>query len=393
MSVSDDLKIPSMEEMAELLELGFGSDYQRTVMRLRVDGKNWKEIGQEYGIDFANANRSLRNLKKRAIAEGWALGKGVKVDEGPDIYFHPQKHSMKHFLEGEAQTIPMRTHMMLPDMQVTPDAPTDHLEWIGYYIVEQKPDVIVDIGDFADMESLSTYDRGKRDFEGRRYIKDIDCARRAMERLLGPLNEYNRKCVMTGQPKYTPELHLTLGNHEHRIHRAIEDDARLDGTLGLNDLGYEDFGWKVYPFLSVAILDGIHYSHFFSNPMSGRPYGGQSIDTRLKNVGFSFSQGHQQTLMTGQRFLNNGQRIRGLVAGSCYLHDEDYRGPQSNGEWRGILFKHEVRHGEYDLMEVSLDFLCRRYEGCHVWEFMREKYPEIYDNSTWMRRAALLARE
>jgi len=51
---------------------------------------------------------------------------------------------------------------MIPDCQVTPDTPTDHLRWIGEYIVEQKPDVVVNIGDFADMESLSSYDRVKR---------------------------------------------------------------------------------------------------------------------------------------------------------------------------------------------------------------------------------------
>jgi hypothetical protein len=109
------------------------------------------------------------------------------------------------------------------------------------------------------------------------------------------------------------------------------------------------------------------------------------MDTRLKNIGFSFTMGHQQIFMVGERPLNNGRRIRGLVWGSCYLHDEDYRGFQANGERRGIAVKHEVHDGMYDLMEVSLDFLCRKYEGVHVWEFMRESYPHIYQDSTWMR--------
>jgi len=56
----------------------------------------------------------------------------------------------------------MRKHIMIPDCQVTPDTPTDHLRWIGEYIVEQKPDAIINIGDFADMESLSFFDKGKR---------------------------------------------------------------------------------------------------------------------------------------------------------------------------------------------------------------------------------------
>ena len=59
-----------------------------------------------------------------------------------------------------------RVHAMIPDTQVTPDTPTDHLEWIGHYLAEIRPDVIVHIGDHADMESLSSYDRGKKASEG-----------------------------------------------------------------------------------------------------------------------------------------------------------------------------------------------------------------------------------
>jgi len=135
----------------------------------------------------------------------------------------------------------------------------------------------------------------------------------------------------------------------------------------------------------VIEVDGIHYSHYFCNPLSGKSIGGESILLRLKNIGFSFVMGHQQIYLTGIRSLNNGKRIRGIVQGACYLHDEDYRGPQSNNEWRGIFVLHEVQDGDYSLMEVSLDYLCRRYEGMPVWEFMQKNYPEIFAKSTWMK--------
>lgn len=278
----------------------------------------------------------------------------------------------------------MRKHLVIPDCQVTPESPTDHLEWIGKYIVEQKPDVIVQIGDFADMESLSSYS-SKLDVEGRRYVRDIDAANDAMDRLLAPLWDYNQKMREWKMAQYRPEMHLTLGNHEYRIKRAINDKPELEGFMSLEDLNYVNCGWTVHPFLKPVEIDGVSYCHYFANPQTGRPFSGSSMDTRLKNVGFTFTMGHQQVYMVGERPLNNGRRIRGLVWGSCYLHDEDYRGFQANGEKRGIAVKHEVIDGRYDLMEVSLDFLCRKYEGCHVWEFMQEKYPEIYNDSTWMK--------
>ena len=283
-----------------------------------------------------------------------------------------------------------RTHFVIPDCQVKPGAPTDHLTWIGKYILHIKPEVIVNLGDFADMHSLSQYDKGKLSFEGRRYQADLGAAHNANRRLLKPLNEYNEKRRRFKEKLYQPEKHMLYGNHEHRVCRAIEDDAKMDGFMGLPDLQYEKFGWTTHQFLDVVNLDGIHYSHFFYNPNSGRPFGGM-VESRLKQIGFSFTQGHEQGKKIGAIERNNGEMHRGLVVGSCYLHTEDYKGPQGNSHWRGIIVKREVRNGDYDLCEVSLDYLCRRYEGCHVWEFMKRNYPEIYAESAWLKRAEFRA--
>jgi len=266
-----------------------------------------------------------------------------------------------------------RKHILIPDMQVTPETPTDHLTWIGKYINEQKPDVVVNIGDFADMESLCSYDKGKKCAEGRRIVKDLDAANAAMDRLMKPI-----KCK--------PELHFTLGNHEHRITLAVEYDAKFDGFLSLDSLNYKEHGWTVHPFKKPVVIDGVSYVHYVYQPRTGKPYGGMSIVTRINQVGYTFTMGHQQGYMSGIKELGNGKILRGLVAGSGYLHDEEYIGPQANGHWRGIIVKHEVFDGNYDLMEVSLDYLCRKYEGMPVAEFMKSKYPKIYENSVWLQR-------
>ena len=279
-----------------------------------------------------------------------------------------------------------RRHLFIPDMQVTPETPTDHLDWIGRYIVSAQPDVIVCIGDFADMESLSSYDKGKKSFEGRRYLKDISAANAAMKVMMAPINKHNKQRLKRKVKQWKPQMVMTLGNHEHRINRAVQNDATLSGVLSTDHLNYAGQGWQVIPFLDVIEIDGVHYSHYFSNPMTGKPYGGTSIDTRLKTVGFSFSMGHQQTYITGQRFLNNGARLRGLVCGAGYLHSEDYIGAQGNTEWRGILVKNEVSNGSYDLTEVSLDYLCRKYEKKPLWLFMEQNYPEIFASSTRYHR-------
>lgn len=279
----------------------------------------------------------------------------------------------------------LKSHLIIPDTQVKPGVPLDHLNWIGQWIVEKKPDVVVHLGDHADMPSLSTYDKGKKSFEGRRVKEDIEAAKAGMWTLLRPWINYNAKRRRNKEKLYKPEFHITLGNHEDRITRAIELQPELEGLISLEALDYERF-WTVHPFKEIAEIDGVHYAHYFYNPMTGRPFGGESIATRLKQIGFTFTMGHQQGYKMGSRELNNGDAIRGLVAGSCYLHDEDYIGPQGNGHWRGIIQKNEVWGGRYDLVELSLDYLCRRYEGMPVCEYMQKHYPRLYAQSPWLQR-------
>jgi len=266
-----------------------------------------------------------------------------------------------------------RTHLIIPDTQAKPNVPTDHLHWIGQYIIDKKPDVIVHLGDHADMESLSQWDVGKRQFEGRRYVADIKAANDAFNILCAPLEQHNAARKKWRKPQYTPDRHLLLGNHENRICRAVDGDAKLEGALGLHDLNYVDHEWQVHDYLRPVCIDGIYYAHFWANPMTGKPYGGAAA-TRLKTIGHSFTMGHQQTLDFATRFLSGGQQQCGLIAGAAYLHEEEYKSYQGNAHWRGIIVKHEVTEGAYDPMFVSLSYLCRKYEGITLEKFLARKY-------------------
>ena len=270
------------------------------------------------------------------------------------------------------------THVVIPDTQAKPGVPTDHLRWIGQYIVDQfhdEPIKIIHLGDHADMPSLSMYDKGKKAMEGRRYVEDIKAANDAWRVLNEALLQFNNNRKRTKHKPWLPQRYVLLGNHEDRINRAVSMDAQLEYVLSTDQLDYARTGWTVSPFLDVLWLDGVAYSHYFYNPMSGKPLGG-NVEARLRAIGHSFTMGHQQTLGYGLRFVA-GKSQHGLVAGSCYLHNEDYKGPQGNAHWRGIIVKHEVRDGSYDPMFISLDYLCRRYEGVPLEKFLAKKYPNL----------------
>ena len=250
-------------------------------------------------------------------------------------------------------------HFVIPDVQAKPGIDFTYLNKIGHYIVEKKPDKLICLGDFADMPSLSSYDVGKKSFEGRRYTKDVDAAHEAMTTLLAPIWDFNHKAKKNKEKQYHPKMVMLLGNHENRINRAVNDDPKLDGVLSVDALGYVGYGWQVVPFLDVHIEDGVAYSHYFTTGLMGRPV--TTAGACLAKKHMSCVQGHQQGLQIASTYRADGKRLTSIIAGSCYEHDEDYMSSQGNKHWRGVLMLHDVDDGEFDFMNVSLDFINRKY--------------------------------
>lgn len=254
----------------------------------------------------------------------------------------------------------MSRHLFIPDTQVKQGVPLEHLTAVGNYIVEKKPNVIIQIGDFADMPSLSSYDEGKRSFEGRRYKLDIESAHEGMDTLLRPLREYNERRRRQKMRIYSPRMVLTLGNHENRINRATNNDARLDGTIGIQDLEYEKFGWEVYPFLHPVEIDGITYCHYAKQDNTNHPITRAHLIASKRFC--SWSVGHRQTIdYFVSPTLVRGYRVQCMIAGAYYMHDEEYQYEQGNQHWRGCVLKNEVVGGQYDPAFLSLDYMLREW--------------------------------
>lgn len=256
----------------------------------------------------------------------------------------------------------MTTHLLIPDCQVKPGVPLDHLSALGNYIVHRQPDVIVQIGDFADMHSLSSYDKGRKAGEGARYEEDIEAAARGMESLMAPIHRYNAIQTRDKKRRYSPRMVLTLGNHEERIRRYVEANPNLEGKLSYADLPYDD--WEVHDFLSPVIIDDISYAHFYPRNAQGRitqtRNGAPSAKAQVQREMRSATSGHLQGLDFAVHQTHE-RRFYGLIAGSFYMHEEEYLSPQGTAYWRGVVMKHEVHDGHYDAMFVSLDYLLKNF--------------------------------
>lgn len=248
-------------------------------------------------------------------------------------------------------------HFLLPDVQAKPGVPLDHLTWAGRYVAEKQPNVIVCIGDFADMESLSSYDVGKKSFEGRSYKADLDAAHTAMQLFLSPIQELQQQQRRNKERIYKPRFILTLGNHEQRIPRAINSDRKLDGLISVKDLPYGD--WEVYPFLEPVVVDGICYSHYFTSGQLGRPC--VSARQILTKKHMSCVAGHMQGRDIAYAQRADGKHMTALISGSFYQHSEDYLNPQTNEVWHGVWMLNDVDDGSFDEMPVSMAYLRKKY--------------------------------
>ena len=250
-------------------------------------------------------------------------------------------------------------HFIIPDVQAKPGVDFKYLQAIGNYIVEKRPEKIICLGDFADMPSLSSYDVGKKAYEGRRYLADIKAVHEAMGELLHPLYSLQERQLANKKKVYNPEMIMLLGNHENRINRAINNDAKLDGLISTDDLKYEEDGWKVHPFLERVIVDGVAYSHYFVTGVAGRP--AVSAQAQLNKQHMSCVAGHQQGLQMHTGYKADGTILTSIIAGSCYEHDEDYMGPQGNQHWRGAIMLNDVRDGGFEPMPLTLKYLKANY--------------------------------
>ncbi len=252
-----------------------------------------------------------------------------------------------------------RKHLVIPDTQIKPGVPLEHLDWIANYAIEKKPDVIVIIGDWADMPSLSSYDVGTKSFEGRTYRNDILAANDALQRFVAPIEAECIRIEKNHKTRWAPRKIVTLGNHENRINVVVEKDRKLEGMVSTDDIFFKQFGFEVYPFLQPVTVDGVVYCHYFCSGVMGRPITtARSLLTKQHQSCFA---GHQQERDIAYGKRADGTRITAIIAGCCYLHDEAYLNPQTNNVWRGVYMLNEVNNGTFDEMPVSLSFLKERY--------------------------------
>lgn len=222
-----------------------------------------------------------------------------------------------------------------------------------------KPDVVVNLGDQADMASLSSYDKGTRNFQGRSYAKDIAANAEFNDRWWGPVKRTKKKL---------PYRVVLEGNHEHRVEKALDLSPELEDTIGFNDYQFDDYYDTVVKYNGgtpgAIELDGILFAHYFITGISGRPIGGEhSAFNHSVKVGQSTVSGHSHLLDYNTRTNISGRTLNNLVAGCFHEYVPDWAGLIGH-LWRpGVAVLRNVENGNFDLEWVGIKQLREEYNN------------------------------
>lgn len=301
-------------------------------------------------ISLINQGLSQRKAAKemgvpRSTIQHWLAEKEVC-----DVIFENHKETVFDLASevfcGKKQSLNI---LVISDCQVKEGVDLSYLTAIGKYIVSKKPDVVVNIGDFWDFPSLSSYDKGKLSFEGRRLKADIEIGNKGMDLLLAPIKQ---------EFDYSPRMIFTLGNHEERLKRVAKDNPEMSGFIDYHLLNLSD--WEVHDFLKPVEVNGVWFTHYLQNQLTGKPLGGSALNM-LKTVGQSFVVGHRQVLDIAVRPVLSGGLQIGVICGACYLHKEDYLGHTGNNHFRGITVLHNTVNGFGNPMFVDTKYLVENY--------------------------------
>lgn len=239
--------------------------------------------------------------------------------------------------------------LIIGDPHAHPAYCNDRFELIGKTVVQHLPDVVVCMGDFADMPSLSHYDRGKTSFEGQRYWKDIEAVRDAYRLMMAPIREYQKKLADNNRKRYNPQLVFITGNHCDRINKVVDSDSRLHGTIGLHDLPWygQGEGWEVVPFKVFKTIAGVNFIHYVPTRMGTAMSSKHLAHAVCTEKAVSVVVGHSHVLDYYERSRPDGSRFFGLSAG-CFSHpdhDEGWSRGTDDIWWRGLVLLKGVENG------------------------------------------------
>ena len=249
-----------------------------------------------------------------------------------------------------------KTILELPDPHADPSHDNDRADWMGALLAEVKPDILINIGDTADMPSLSTHG----DINLGSYEADINCHLDFQERLFAPMRKAKRK---------QPRRIILEGNHEYRITRALEARPELAGDrygMSFKDLDLSRYYHNVVRYEhdtpGIIRVEGVDFAHYFIAGVMGTAIGGLNhARSLIMKHGNSCVQGHSHLLDYSESTNASAETTQALVCGVGSDQVPTWAGNRGK-LWRpNVTILRNVEGGNFDVQNISLSWLKKEY--------------------------------
>lgn len=252
-----------------------------------------------------------------------------------------------------------KTYVVWSCAHADPEASNERFDWLGSFLFDIKPNVVIDLGDGADMRSLNTYDtRYPQAIVTQSYEEDIEAYNDSMERI-----RYRFKVSKKKRPFFVG----FEGNHENRIKKALANDPRLEGSkygVSFSHLQTKQWFDEYHEYdngaPAIASYDNIDFAHYFSSGNFGTATSGKHhAYTLLQNRHRSSVCGHSHKRGV---YFEDQAGLAGMVVG-CYKGKfEGWAGQANHSWWKGIVVLNEVDgSGRFEPSFISMDKLRSEY--------------------------------
>lgn len=241
------------------------------------------------------------------------------------------------------------TILVIPDSHAHPKHDNERMLWLGRYIMDVRPDIILHIGDMADMPSLSSYDFGTARAWGRFYRADIEATLEHQDLLFQPLSEYNERRRENKKAQWKPIWVYIKGNHEERADRFVSRNPQFIGFVDIDkDLKLDEYWDYVCPFGEEFFINGMGFTHYYRTATGKAVSGVVPARSMLLKKARSVVQGHNHKFSVFFQDRGHGQPKAQAYSVGYYGHPDQRENwnMQEQAAWDfGVLVLYDVMDG------------------------------------------------
>lgn len=235
----------------------------------------WQRAAAALGWDVG----TLRHRVNKALAGGMTVTIPAEPEAAiPEIEHIPKPRIRVAIHKSDDPCIRV---MGIGDAHDSPSLPDkSRFKWMARHAAATRPDYVVQIGDFADFDSLSRHDA-----PGSLSQKIRPSYANDMASLEEALATFHKEAAGL-------RLHVTLGNHEARVLRFERGTAEIEGALWqpLMDL-FARYGWRTHDEGEFFFIGAVGFVHA-PRTLMNREFGGKTLNAIANDAVFSIVFGH-----------------------------------------------------------------------------------------------------